>query len=45
MNKMEERKRTISSTGVSNTSTPVKLQKLKGIQILYLYLKYFFINT
>jgi len=34
MNKMEDRKRTILSSGNSNTSlTPVKLQKLKGIKL------------
>lgn len=34
MNKMEDRKRTILSSGNSNTSlTPVKLQKLKGMQL------------
>jgi hypothetical protein len=33
INKMEDRKRTLVSSGNSNTSlTPVKLQKLKGMK-------------
>lgn len=44
MNRMEDRKRTILSSGNSNTSlTPVKLQKLKGMNynicVTYLELK------